>query len=305
VLTSLRKSIGVEHAAPALFSLPTTGSLLVRSGDGPWIVQADGEKRLLDGWRDASWSPHGRYVLVTRANGLGALDPTGHVRWTLARPHVRVARWGGTAIDTRIAYLSGTGLRVVAGDGTGDRAACADGVATVAPAWRPGAVDTVAFAAPDGTVVAYAADTCKLLWRSAPIPALRALEWTSNGTRLLAVTRSSVDVLARGTTVAQLRQHVVAAAPRPGTDELATITVAGGTSELRVGRRVVFRGSGRFAGVEWSPDGKWLLVTWPTADQWVFVRVTGPRRIVGVANIRAQFGGGSFPSVEGWCCSAR
>ena len=43
------------------------------------------------------------------------------MRWSLARPDVRFPRWGGTKTDTRIAYLSGGQLRVVGGDGKGDR----------------------------------------------------------------------------------------------------------------------------------------------------------------------------------------
>jgi hypothetical protein len=57
-----------------------------------------------------------------------------------------------------------------------------------------------------------------------------------------------------------------------------------------------------FEDVAWSPDGHWLLVTWPTADQWVFVRVAGTREIVAGATISRQFGG-SFPTIRGWCCA--
>jgi hypothetical protein len=48
-----------------------------------------------------------------------------------------------------------------------------------------------------------------------------------------------------------------------------------------------------------SPNGRWVLVTWPTANQWVFVRVR-PRRIVGASRISGQFGG--FPRTVSWCC---
>ena len=56
-----------------------------------------------------------------RPNELVALEPDGDLRWTLARPDVRFPRWGGTRTDTRIAYLSTARLRVVAGNGKGDR----------------------------------------------------------------------------------------------------------------------------------------------------------------------------------------
>ena len=70
--------------------------------------------------------------------------------------------------------------------------------------------------------------------------------------------------------------------------------------ELGTGR-TIFRSTGAFRQLVFSPDGRWLLVTWPTANQWVFVR-TKPRKIVGAARISTQFGG--FPRVEGWCCGA-
>jgi hypothetical protein len=67
--------------------------------------------------------------------------------------------------------------------------------------------------------------------------------------------------------------------------------------------RRVFAGAGRLAGLAWSPDGKWLLIGWQTADQWVFVRVAGERKLEAVSNISAQFRSGRFPAIEGWCCA--
>ena len=81
----------------------------------------------------------------------------------------------------------------------------------------------------------------------------------------------------------------------------ATIRRRGGQSAVLVGGRVVFRGTGSFDQAVRSPDRRWLLVTWPTADQWVFVRPGTPRRIVGASRISVQFGG--FPRVQGWCCA--
>jgi hypothetical protein len=60
--------------------------------------------------------------------------------------------------------------------------------------------------------------------------------------------------------------------------------------------------------VLWSPDSRWLLVSWPAANQWVFVRVVGHARIAAVSHIAQQFSGGAsaraFPELEGWCCTA-
>ena len=84
VLDEIRDAVGVEHPQPALFSLPAPGRLLVASDAGIWVVQQDGSKRLLGPYREASWSPFGRFVVAARENELAALEPDGSVRWTLA-----------------------------------------------------------------------------------------------------------------------------------------------------------------------------------------------------------------------------
>jgi hypothetical protein len=71
----------------------------------------------------------------------------------------------------------------------------------------------------------------------------------------------------------------------------------------RAAPRRVFAGAGAFSGLSWSPDGRWLLIGWQTADQWVFVRVAGPRRIEAVSNVSAQFRSSGFPTIAGWCCA--
>ena len=142
---SFRKAVGVEHAQLELFSLPTPGRLLVSGAGGTWLVNADGSRRRLGAYRDAAFSPHALFIAATRANELVALDPKGRVRWTLARPSPRFPSWTGTRVDTRIAYVSAGKLRVVAGDGTGDRVIAP--AAPVAPVWRPGGGRVLAYAA--------------------------------------------------------------------------------------------------------------------------------------------------------------
>ncbi|HSB39904.1 MAG TPA: hypothetical protein VLD13_12515 [Gaiellaceae bacterium] len=245
VVRSLRKAVGVKQAEPALFSLPAPGRLLVTSRDGLWLVHADGSKRLLGRYGDASFSPHGLFVAATQANQLVALDPKGEVRWALARPAPRFPVWTGTRADTRIAYLSGGRLRIVAGDGTGDYAV--GPAALTPPVWRP------------GRRVVY-----------------------SNGRRAVAY---------------DARAHRRAAVPR--LENQPRIVRRGGQSEVVSHGRVVFRGTGVFDDVIRSPDGRWLLVSWPTANQWVFVRLR-PRKIVGAARITQQFGPDT--RIAGWCC---
>ncbi len=70
---------------------------------------------------------------------------------------------------------------------------------------------------------------------------------------------------------------------------------------------MLFSGVGRFSDLAWSPDGRWLLVAWPDADQFLFIRTPGVRKIVAVSNIAREFdpgrpGRATFPEVIGWCC---
>jgi hypothetical protein len=74
--------------------------------------------------------------------------------------------------------------------------------------------------------------------------------------------------------------------------------------------RTLFDGEGRFSGLAWSPDGRWLLAGWRAADQWVFIGSPGARRgepgarrVVTFSRITEQVDpGGGFPRLEGWCC---
>jgi hypothetical protein len=311
VIDELREVVGIERAQRALFSLPSGGKLLVASDDGVWVVQQDGSRRRLGDYREASWSPFGRFVIAGRENELTAFEPDGDVRWTVARRGVRSPRWAGTETDTRVAYFDRTGLRLVAGDGTDDR--------LIAPkargrlAWRPDA----------GFVLAYAFDrevrvldvvSGRTLWRAPrrPPAPVTAVEWSSDGERLLVLSPQSLKVYDTRGRVVQSNDPAdgwpnVDARFRPDTHEVAVARVHGSQSTafgLPGSTFANFNGTGEFRELEWSPDGRWLLVTWSTADQWVFVRANrGPRRIRAVASISNQFRSQSFPRVEGWCCA--
>ena len=305
VVHSLRETVGIEQARPALFSLPSRGQVLVAGPGGAWLVRADGSKRRLGSYRDVAFSPHGLFIAGTRANELVALDPKGGVRWTLARPGPRLPAWGGTRTDTRIAYVSGRRLRIVAGDGTGDRAV--GPAALVRPAWKPGAGRMLAYS--DGrSAVIYDEGAARVIRRLSPTP--KKLAWSADGRLLLVFSPHQ-------TRVYEGRQIVGADDPSDATFDrdaafvgathrVVAVRAAGspagaGSSVFRLGDgKTLFRGTGVFDRIAGSPDGRWLLVSWPTADQWVFVRPGHNRRIVGESRISSQFGG--FPRVEGWCC---
>ncbi len=300
VLDEIREVVGVERAQQALFSLPAEGDLLVASDDGVWVVREDGSRRLLGDYREATWSPFGRFVAATRQNELTALEPGGVVRWTLARRGVKSPRWTGTETDTRIAYVDRTGIRIVAGDGIGDRLVVAGARGPLA--WRPGHGLVLAYASPREVRV-LDIDSARLLWRAArPAGPAAGVEWSSDGARVLVVTSNGIRVLHAGTGAIERTEIAADAAFRPGGRELALIRHRGEASEVLVGDRIIFRGAGELRGLAWSPDGRWLLVGWPAADQWVFVRADG-RGIRAVSNISEQFRSRTFPRVEGWCCA--
>jgi hypothetical protein len=309
VIERVRKAIGIERAQPGLFRLPTGGRVLVSSSRGVWIVQPDGSKRLLGRYREASWSPSGLFVAAARANELAALEPGGVLRWSLARPAVARPRWAGLHGDTRIAYLSGRRLRVVAGDGKDDRGVAAAARA-VAPAWRPGLRHVLAYVDDRRRVVVYDADARATRFR-APIPEgwrPRDLEWSSRG-RLLVAARQGFVVLGAGGRRLARRPlaGVVGATFSPEGRRVAVLRRSDvlllDTRRPAASPRRVFAGAGVLTGLAWSPDGRWLLIGWKTADQWVFVRVAGARRLEAYSNVSAQFRSSRFPSIEGWCCA--
>ena len=310
---------GVEQAKPALTSLPTRGSLLVQSAEGPWIVHADGSKRLLGTYTGATWSPHGLYVAATSRHELATVDPAGTVRWTLERQgSVRLPNWNGPD-GFRLAYLNGSSLRVVDGDGTGDRL-LEPRVAPVTPAWMPGPRYVLAFVKPDGAVEAARADSGRVVFDSRPGPLPLSLQWSNNGRGLLVAEAGALELRGRS---GAIRWHwsppagtrIVAARLAPSGERVALILSRGrGSSLLLVGPgaapRAVFSGPGRFSGLEWSPDGSWLLLAWSSADQWLFLNPSQPGRVEAISNVSSQFapgklgaGQGAFPQIRGWCCS--
>lgn len=307
VVDRVRELVGVERAQPALFSLPGGGRLLVEAADGTWVVAANGKKRLLSGYWNASWSPFGRFIVAVRRNELAALEADGKIRWTLSRPDVHSPRWAGTATDTRIAYIDRSGIRVVAGDGTGDR--------LLAPAergplaWRPGPGFVLASVSPNRITVRDT-DTGRVLWRtSAPLdPGLHTdLEWSSDGRRLLVVSGGTLQIFgARGRAVVRSQPstgRVADAIFLPGTDRVLVARARDGESTVAdlETDRAIFAGTGSFDGITSSPDGRRLVVEWRTADQWVFVRTDGRRTIRAVSGIAGQFRG--KPVIGGWCCA--
>jgi hypothetical protein len=295
VVDAVRRTVGIEHAAPALFRLPAPGRLLVSGPGGTWVVAADGSTRRLGGYAQAAWSPHGLYVVAATTDRLAALEPGGRVHWTLARPQIRYPRWGGTRADTRIAYLTSGRLHVVAGDGTGDVAPAGPQASTrVAPAWKPTSADehVLAYVTTRGRVTVLDTDSGAVRWVSRGFGGPRALAWSADGRRLALATASQVTLFdarsgrAHGVRVSRVGE--LAFAP----DGRLALLRGGAVLSVDGSRvRTVFAEPGRLAGLAWSPDGRWLLTSLPGADQWVFVQARGSHRVLGISHIEEQFGG--------------
>ncbi len=261
VINSLRKAVGIEHAKRELFSLPARGRLLVQARSGVWVVHADGSKRKLAGYREASWSPHGLYLVATRRNELATLEDNGNVHWTLARPGVRFPRWGGTRTDTRIAYADReriSAIRVVGGDGRGDHWLAKDFV-PIAPAWRPGKEHVLAVAHTDGRIRLWEADTRALIATSPKLPRPIELAWSADGSRLFALASRRLSILDRRGRLLSVRRLpagtvATAIATSPHGARVAVLVRRDGRSEVGVlsqAYRRVFSGAGHFTGLAW------------------------------------------------------
>jgi hypothetical protein len=311
VFGSIRNA--VRHNTDHLTSLPTSGELLLNTPAGAWVVRDDGSKRLLRGYADAAWSPHGLYVAAARGNELVAMEPNGRVHWKLARD-APIASPTWSFEGYRIAYLAGHALRIVNGDGTGDRLLSPNAVGSGLPAfaWRPGTHE-LAYKNARNDVLLVDVDRSRILWRY-PATGVSRLLWSDDGRRLFVNGGPRPTVLdASGRRVRRLAfaGSVAAAAFVPRTESLTLALDVHGRSRVDVfqgsryeTRKLLFSGAGAFGGLAWSPDARWLLVDWSSADQWVFVRVSPSPRVRTISNVNATFGTGPehFGSIAGWCC---
>jgi hypothetical protein len=327
VVDQFRDVVGRTSSEPVLIRLPSPGRLLVVSGSGAWVVRQDGSKRFLGHYDDASWSPRGLFVVAVQRNQLVTLDPeNGDVRWSLPRAErIKDPRWSGGGADTRIAYRAGRTLHVVAGDGSPD-AVLADNVAPVAPAWQADS-HVLAYATGDGRVHVVDADARREFWTTPRISGLRRIKFATRG-RLVLLTRKNAGLygprrlIRLAAAPALPKGHVLLdAMPLPGgrvlyadydpaSDATAIVLAhcfAPGPC-LLIGPSEVFRGPGRTGNLTLSPNGRWLAVGWPAADQLLFFRVVRFHNLETVSNLSREFegatGGGAFPRLAGWAPAA-
>jgi|GEM_PF-441586 len=322
---------------PTLARIPGGGKLLVQAGEGPWVVRPDGSRRLLGDYEEASWSPHGLFIAATKGRTLSAVEPGGTPHWSItAQARVAVPRWSPSG--ERIAYRSGFDLRVIAGDGTEDHLVAGSTAAGtppaarispayVAPAWSPDGKDVLAYVTGTGRLRIINSETGTPL---AAAPALRRITWmgwADGGRKILEASPGKLrlrPVLPAGhpSRPALGKARLLPLPPKASVNDAAlapqrSLVAAsitywkqhGTYSEVVVfrpdGSQGLLRVPGSLGQVEWSPDGRRLLVAWPGASQWLFLPLDGGRGRA-VANITRAFSPGreptSFPRVEGWCC---
>jgi hypothetical protein len=323
---------GVPGAEPALTDIPGGGRLLVRSPAGPWVVRADGSRRLLGRYGDASWSPHGLFVATTSGRTLSAVEPDGSPHWSIS-PGGPVSNPRWSASGFQIAFRAGRTIRVVAGDGTEDTVLDTNS-ARLAPAWTPQGLAQLAYVDSGGFLHIVNSDSGETLASAMALQGIESLEWGAGGTLLMEASSSSIRL--RPISVRKLTASLVVGAGRyvrlptaarvessalsPDGRLIAVLlerTGPGGHARhdevllvdtRRGSPRRILGVSGRLGDLFWSPNGSRLLVSWPAADQWLFIPIGGQGKVRAIGEITGAFApghptGSAFPRVEGWCCA--
>jgi hypothetical protein len=160
------------------------------------------------------------------------------------------------------------------------------------------------------------ADSGQRRWRGEPLAGVQELLWSARGDRPSALGAGRLTLYGAGGTwlasralPAGTRAGHAAWAPRGSRVALVRSTrselvLLDAADDLRA--RPLFARLGRFEAPAWSPSGRWLLLPWPDADQWLFLCPDGAARRTAVANIARQFSPGAargaFPRSVRWCC---
>lgn len=297
---------------PPLARLPAPGRLLVTAPSGVWVVRQSGARRLLGPYTGAGWSPNGLFVVAWHGRTLTTLEPgSGHTRWTLTAPApIRAAAWAGPD-GVLIAYLAGSQLRLVEGDGDHDRPLAAR-VAPVAPTWRPGR-HQLAYLDQDGLLHLHDADTGRDAWPTRVPADTVALAWSADGETLLVTAPHALTLLDPGGQV--LRRLTVPAAtitsaslgPSGGSVAYATLAPDGASAVHLLDQPTpLFAGAGRILDLHQSPNGRWLIASWPDTDQWLLLATTYTRALRTATHVSASFRASAddpAPALEGWCCA--
>ena len=228
---------------------------------------------------------------------------------------------------------------MIAGDGTEDRllaGSTAAGTppdarispAYVPPAWSPSGKDALAYVTGAGRLRILDSETGAVLTAAPALGRITWMDWADGGRKILEASPGTIrlrPVLPTGqpSRPALGKARRLRLPPRATVNDAAlapqTPLVAasithwrehGTYSEVLVfrpgrGPRTLLSVPGSLGQVEWSPDGKRLLIAWPGANQWLFLPL-GRGKGRAIANISKDIAPSgrptSFPQLEGWCC---
>jgi dipeptidyl aminopeptidase/acylaminoacyl peptidase len=316
VRDALRSSGGQRSAE--LVTLPGGGRLLVSTGRGAWIAGQGVTRAVGHTGGVVSWSAFGRYVACACGDSLQAVALNGRVAWRERfTAHVNTPTWSPDG--NRIAFGVGHELHVTAGDGTGARVVRAGGHASAVlglASWRPGTGHELAVHDAVGRVSLIDTDRDRYVTHVKIGRHAVSVTWSADGRRLLAASQQTARVYDAGGRVvasehAPAGAVIRAAALAPSGREIAfLLSERGGRQEalLRTvggGRpdRVLLAG-GQLGDLQFSPDGRWLLVGWRDLDSWIFfTTAAGPTEVRQIGHVARRLGDGE-PVVAAWCCAA-
>jgi hypothetical protein len=294
-----------KKPTPAFAALPQGGSVLAISRSGAYALHPNGGSQRLGAFSEAGWSPHGKHVVGVDGRRLTAVDPLGTVKWTLVRTGVHNPAWS-TGLGYAVAYLEGRALRAV--DGTGNPATdrrIRRHAARVTPAWRGHSDRILTYATTSGAIETVDVTTRGGLWKTRAPEPIRALAWSRDGRRLVALSSQLVAVFDRS-------GHRLVTIELPGvarelalhpSGKRAAVVVGNGALDVPLdGARPSLLFQGNVDGLAWSADGRRLLLGWRDTDQWLLF---GPgRRKRALNGVSRELGSaGGFPRVAGWCCA--
>ena len=184
-------------------------------------------------------------------------------------------------------------------------------------AWRPGVREHVLAYSSGGHVDVVDTDSRERLARILLPHVAGAIAWSADGRRLYVNLGRSLAIYdARGRRTGRIRMpgrltvttfaparsgELVAVARRDPDGTRSDVALMGAGAAPRI----LFSADGRFTRLRFSPTGSWLLVAWPDADQWVFIRpgAKGAARVLASPAVSRRFGTSGFPQVSAdWCC---
>ena len=181
-------------------------------------------------------------------------------------------------------------------------------------AWRPGAAHVLAYLS-GAHIDIVDVDSRRRLARIRLPHVPHELAWSADGSRLYVNLHRSLAIYdARGRRTGRIwmpgGQTVTTFAPARSGSLVAVARNGGAPSEVALmGPRArptacCSAPTGASPACASRRPGRWLLVAWPQADQWVFLRpgATGARRVLAAPGVTRRIGSHGFPQLSGWCC---